>query len=311
VFDKTRIAIIAIAVIIPISLIVIWNSAQFQEVPETSLKNQKVVALASFFPLYEFTKEVGKEKVDVLLIIPAGVEPHDWEPSIQDIQRIQQADIIIINGVGFENWLDSIEKSNSDIVIIDSSSGVDIIKEVEIEEHEDEHHDSSLGDPHIWLNPNLAKIQVKNIANGLIELDSDNSQYYRDNSENYIKKLDDLDSKIRNELSTCKKDFVAFHNAFTYFANEYGLNQHTITSTDPHDEPTSKTLEQIINLAKEMKIQVIFSEEGVDKRTSEVIANEIGGKVLILSPLEISETNTSYIEKMEANLDNLKEALCN
>jgi zinc transport system substrate-binding protein len=311
VLDKTRVAIIAIAVIIPISLMVIWNSAQFQEFPNTSVENQKIVALASFFPLYEFTKEVGKENVDVSLIIPAGVEPHDWEPSIQDMQQIQQADIIIINGVGFENWLDSIEKSNSDLVIIDSSNGINIIKEVEIDEHEDEHHDSSLGDPHIWLNPNLVKIQVKNIANGLIELDPDNSQYYHDNSEDYIKKLDALDSKIRNELLDCKKDFVAFHNAFTYFAAEYGLNQHTIISSDPHDEPTSKTLEQIINLAKEMKIQIIFSEEGVDKRTSEVIANELGGKVLILSPLEISETSTSYIEKMEGNLDNLKEALCN
>ncbi|MEX2059501.1 MAG: metal ABC transporter substrate-binding protein, partial [Nitrosopumilaceae archaeon] len=95
----------------------------------------------------------------------------------------------------------------------------------------------------IWLNPSLAKIQVKNIAEGLIELDPDNGPYYHDNSENYIKKLDTLDSKIRDELSNCSKDFVAFHNAFTYFAKEYGLNQHTIVSNEPHGEPTSKTLE--------------------------------------------------------------------
>ena len=303
--DKTRAAIIAISIIIPLSSIAIWNSGHSLAFPETSVKNQKIVALASFFTLYDFTKEVGKDRVDVSLIIPAGVEPHDWEPSIQDIQQIQQADIIIVNGVEFENWLESIEKLNLELVIVDSSTGINIIKEI-VDEHE-----SSLGDPHIWLNPNMAKIQVKNIANGLIELDPENSQYYNDNYKRYINKLDALDSKIRNELSTCKKDFVAFHNAFTYFVKEYGLNQHTITSTDPHDEPTSKTLEQIINLAKEMKIQVIFTEEGVDKRISEVIANELGGKVLILSPLEISETNTSYIEKMETNLDNLKEALCN
>ncbi|MGI0076231.1 MAG: metal ABC transporter solute-binding protein, Zn/Mn family, partial [Nitrosopumilaceae archaeon] len=85
----------------------------------------------------------------------------------------------------------------------------------------------------------------------------------------------------------------------------------TIVSNEPHGEPTSKTLEEIISLAKEMKIQVIFTEEGVDKRTSGVIAKELGGKALTLSPLEISKTNTSYIEKMEENLVNLKEALCN
>ena len=308
--NQTRAAIVAISVIIPISIIGVWNSAQFQGFPETSVKNQKIVALASFYPLYEFTKEVGKNKVDVSLIIPAGVEPHDWEPSIQDLQRMQQADIIIINGIGFENWLERIEKSNLEITIIDSSNGINIIKEIDIDEHEDSNHNSSLGNPHIWLNPSLAKIQVKNIANGLIKLDPDNSLYYQDNSENYIKKLDILDSKIRNELLNCSKDFVAFHNAFTYFAKAYGLNQHTIVSSNPQDESTSKTLEEIINLAKEMKIQVIFTEEGVDKRTSEVIAKELGGKVLTLSPLEMSDANTSYIEKMETNLANLKEALC-
>ncbi len=310
-FNQTRAAIIAITLIIPLSTIAMWNSTRFQEFTETSVENQKIVALASFYPLYEFTKEVGKDKVDVSLLVPPGIEPHDWEPSIQDLQRIQQADIIIINGIGFENWFKDIEKLNSELTIIDSSNGINIIKEIDIDEHEDSNYDSSLGDPHIWLNPSLAKIQVKNIAGGLIELDPDNSPYYHDNSENYIKKLDVLDSKIRNELSNCSKDFVAFHNAFTYFAKEYGLNQHTIVSNEPHGEPTSKTLEKIINLAKEMKIQVIFTEEGVDKRTSEVIAKELGGKVLILSPVEISETNITYIEKMEANLVNLKEALCN
>jgi len=311
VFNQTRAAIIAIALIIPLSTIAMWNSTRFQEFTETSVENQKIVALASFYPLYEFTKEVGKDKVDVSLLVPPGIEPHDWEPSIQDLQRIQQADIIIINGIGFENWFEDIERLNSELTIIDSSNGINIIKEVNSDQHKDSHLDASLADPHIWLNPSLAKIQVKNIAGGLIELDPDNSPYYHDNSENYIKKLDILDSKIRNELSNCSKDFVAFHNAFIYFAKEYGLNQHTIVSNEPHGEPTSKTLEKIINLAKEMKIQVIFTEEGVDKRTAEVIAKELGGKALTLSPLEISETNTSYIEKMEANLVNLKEALCN
>ena len=310
-FNQTRAAIIAITLIIPLSTIAMWNSTRFQEFTETSVENQKIVALASFYPLYEFTKEVGKDKVDVSLLVPPGIEPHDWEPSIQDLQRIQQADIIIINGIGFENWFEDIERLNSELTIIDSSNGINIIKEVNSDQHKDSHLDASLADPHIWLNPSLAKIQVKNIAESLIELDPDNSLYYHDNSENYIKKLDVLDSKIRNELSNCSKDFVAFHNAFIYFAKEYGLNQYTIVSNEPHGEPTSKTLEKIINLAKEMKIQVIFTEEGVDKRTSEVIAKELGGKALTLSPLEISETNTSYIEKMEANLVNLKEALCN
>ncbi len=125
-------------------------------------------------------------------------------------------------------------------------------------------------------------------------------------------KLDTLHSKIKTELDGCKKDFVAFHDAFSYFAHEYDLNQHTvIQSNSPHSEPTSKKLEDIIQLAKSLDIDIIFAEEGVDIRTSQVIANEIGGKVLILSPLEVVEDDSSYIKKMEENLSNLKEALCN
>ncbi|MEK6944745.1 MAG: zinc ABC transporter substrate-binding protein, partial [Thermoproteota archaeon] len=109
-----------------------------------------------------------------------------------------------------------------------------------------------------------------------------------------------------------KKDFISFHSAFTYFADQYGLVQHSIIeSNEPHAEPTSKNLENIINLAKNLDIDVIFTEEAVDTRTSEVIADEIGGTVLVLSPLEIGDKNTDYIEKMEQNLLYLKEGLCN
>ena len=118
--------------------------------------------------------------------------------------------------------------------------------------------------------------------------------------------------KIKTELNGCKKDFVAFHDAFSYFAHEYDLNQHTIIqSNSPHSEPTSKKMEEIIQLAKSLDINIIFTEEGIGVRTSQVIANEIGGKVLILSTLEIVEDESSYIEKMEENLLNFKEVLCN
>ena len=307
--NQTRAAIIAIAVIIPLSSIAVLNSAQSLEFAESSKNESKIVVMASFFPLYEFAKEVGKDKVDVSLLVPQGVEPHDWEPSIQDLQRVLKADIVVINGMGFEKWIEDVEKVNSDLVIIDSSVGIRILNDY-VNEHDDQ-HDLPAEDPHIWLNPLFAKIQVQNIANGLKKIDPSNVEFYNDNSENYIKKLDSLDLKIRNELSDCKKDFIVFHSAFTYFANEYGLNQHTIlSSNEPHGEPTSKNLEKIIKLAKEMKISTIFTEEAVDQRTSQVIANELGGRVLTLSPLEVSNSNISYIEKMEENFANLKEVLC-
>jgi len=305
---QVKVVIIAIGIIIPISAILVWSSNQSISSPIIQTNEQKITAIASFWPLYEFTKQVGKDKVDVSIIVPFGVEPHDWEPTVKDLQRLQQADLVIINGVGFENWVHDFESIEPNVVIVDTSNGISIIEE--LDEHDDH---ESFGDPHIWLNPVMAQKQVANIADALIEIDQTNENYYNNNANSYIEKLDVLDKKITNELSMCeKKDFIAFHEAFSYFADQYGLNQHTILeSTDPHSEPTSRNLENVINLAKNLDLNVIFTEETVDIRTSEVIANEINGKVLVLSPLEIGDDNTSYIEKMEQNLLHLKEALCN
>ncbi|MGI0002787.1 MAG: metal ABC transporter substrate-binding protein [Nitrosopumilaceae archaeon] len=298
---QSKAAIIAIAVVIPLASFAVWNMDSSEVSYVTENKNQKIVAITSFYPIYEFTKNVGGNKVEVTQLIPFGIEPHDWEPTVKDLQSMHQADLIIINGIGFENWANDFASTNSNVIIVDTSKGIT--------------NDSLINqaDPHIWLNPVMVQTQVANIADALMEIDPANREYYNTNANSYILRLDQLDQKIKNELSQCeKKDFVAFHSAFSYFAEQYGLTQHTILeSNEPHDEPTSKNLENIINLAKSLDIDVIFTEEAVDTRTSQVIADEIGGTVLVLSPLEIGDQNTDYIAKMEQNLANLKEGLCN
>lgn len=307
--NQVKLAILAIIVVIPIASFSVWATDSNLQVNQTE-DSSKIQAIASFYPLYDFAKEVGKDKVDVQLLVPSGVEPHDWEPTIHDVQLIQKSNLIIINGIGFENWVDSLEELNYSGNIVDTSEGILILDSGIIDEHEADEHRHQSGDPHIWLNPVLAKIQVQNIADAFIQQDPENQEFYQTNAKNYIKKLDNLDNKIRNELSTCNRDFIAFHDAFSYFADEYDLQQHTIiTSNDPHAEPTAKTLEKVINTARELQIQVIFTEETVDTRISNVIANEIGGKILILSPIEIG-ADGNYISRMTQNLNNLKEALC-
>ena len=297
--NQVSIAIVAIIIIIPLLSFGVWNSDSgvfFEKVDEKS----KIVAIASFYPLYEFTKEIGGEKVDVSLLVPQGVEPHDWEPTIKDIQKIHQADLIIINGNGFENWVDKIDSSTVSIINSGRSFG-----------WSNSNEPTKPLDYHYWLNPLSAKLQIKDITNGLIEADPENEIYYKNSKKAYDLKLDTLHLKIQTELDGCKKDFIAFHDAFSYFAHQYDLNQHTVIQSNvPHSEPTSKKLENVLELAKRLEIDIIFSEEGVDSRTSEVIANELGGRVLVLSPLEVVEDSSSYIEKMEENLLNLKEALC-
>ena len=308
--EQTKVAILAITVIIPILSLLVWNSDQ--AIISASSDSTQITVIASFYPLYEFTKQVGKEKVEVLLLVPPGVEPHDWEPTITDLQKMLQSNLIVINGIGFENWVDDIDTVNSKVMVVDTSEGISLISDSFFQKDENKHHDDySLADPHIWLNPLMAKIQVSNIADALIQIDPNNKIFYQENTKSYISKLEQLDEKIKNELSTCKKDFIAFHKAFSYFAIQYELNQHTIiNSNNPNIEPTSKTLEEIINIAKNSGINVIFTEDAVNARTSEVIATEIGARVLVLSTMEIMNGNSNYIMKMENNLSNLKEALC-
>ncbi|KAF6246030.1 metal ABC transporter substrate-binding protein [Nitrosopumilus sp. b2] len=303
---QTKMAIIAISIVIPISSLIVYGTNPNLE-PTTS-DNSKLQVISSFNPLHEFAQNIGKDKVDATLLVPIGVEPHDWEPTIKDVQKMQASDLIIINGIGFENWVDKLGENNYQGTIVDTSDGI-IVKDSEKDNHEDE-HDHESGDPHIWLNPVYAKTQVQNIADAFSKHDPQNQQYYQSNAKSYIEELDLLDLQIRNELSNCNSDFVAFHDAFSYFAEEYDLHQHTIiSSNDPHGEVTAKTLENVITTAKELDIKIIFSEDTVDSKTSQVIANEIGGKVLVLSPLEVASDGT-YIQKMIENLENLKEALC-
>ena len=289
---QTKMAIVAIAVVIPLTSVVVYGTNANQEF--TSNDNSKLQAISSFNPLHEFSQIVGGEKIDVTLLVPVGVEPHDWEPTIKDVQQMHKSDFIIINGIGFENWVDNLIENNYQGTIVDTSKQI-LIKET---------------DPHIWLNPVFAINQVGNIALAFSNSDPENGEYYMTNAAKYSEELHSLDSKIRTDLTDCKRDFIAFHDAFSYFADEYDLNQHTIVATtNSHGEVTAKTLENVISTARELNIKVIFSEETVNTKTSQIVANEIGGKVLVLSPLEIvSEDN--YISKMTQNLENLKEALC-
>lgn len=305
---ETKLALAAILVVVPISLYAVWDTGQVQGLSDVD-KQDKVQVVTSFFPLFDFAREVGGDKVEVSILVPPGVEPHDWEPSIKELQKLQNADLILINGLGFETWVDDLDSLNeSDLKIVDTSKGIKGL----LDSGEDHHHEHNEDyDPHVWLNPKMAQSQVTNIVKALSEVDPKNKDFYQNNGETYIQKLDSLDKKIRSELQGCKKDFISFHSAFSYFSREYGLNQHTILeSTDSNVEPTSKKIERVVLLARELGIKTIFSEDAVDTRTPHVVAVEIGGNIMTLSTLERANYDSRYIEKMENNLSNLKEALC-
>ena len=188
-------------------------------------------------------------------------------------------------------------------------------EDVHEEEHEEEHELDHVYDPHVWLDPILAKQQVMNIANRMAASDPDNSETYLGNAKSYSDQLDTLDQEIRTELSSCKKDtFVPFHNAFSYFAERYNL--HTlavIQEFSPETPVTAKDIEELIHFAEDNDIKYFFTEENRNPKIAERLASELGGDILLFSPLEslTEEDNpdTTYFDKMKDNMDNLKIAL--
>ena len=261
--------------------------------------SHKLVVVSSILPIDEFVKKVGGDMIESSLIIPAGIEPHDFDPTISQIQTISSADVLVYNGLGIENWLTKIESAHK----IDASNGLNA-------SYSDKRNMTL--DPHVWLDPLLAKKQVENIRDGLILIDPNNKDAYNSNAKSFLADLDELDKTIRTQLESCKKkDFISFHNSFSYFAKRYGLNQHSISESGPEAEVTSARLVEIINVAKNLNLDVIYSEELMDPRYALVIAQEIpNGKVLVLSPIEGLTKNEQnggirYIDKMHENIRNL------
>jgi zinc transport system substrate-binding protein len=296
----------AIAVIVPLAVIA--------STPSETVDDSRIKVVASFFPLYDFARSIAGDRAEVTSMVPSGIEPHDWEPTIRQISDANSADLFIYNGAGFESWVQNIEAE----LVIDTSSGLELLEAVEEEAHNGEEKEEEHGgtDPHIWLDPILAKQQVEKIRAGFVQVDPDNAQYYNDNAARFAAELDTLDASIRSELSECRaQDFIAFHNAFSYFANRYGLTQHSLHGGLPEGEVPPQRLQEIVDLANELKIDTIYSEELVDPRLAQVIADEIpNGKVLVLSPIEgleeeEAEAGLGYIDKMQQNLTNLKAGL--
>ena len=257
--------------------------------------SDKLQIYTSVYPIYDFTKKIGGEKIAVYNMTKAGAEPHDFEITSKDMANLSKADLFIYNGGGMEHWVDSVKEALN-IKYVDSSSNIN--------------NENNL-DPHFWLSPKNAKIQMENIKNGLIEIDSDNKNYYESNYNLYANRLDELDNKIKISLSNIKnRNLVLTHPAFGHFCKEYSLNQIAIA----RDEADPKAMAEIITFIKNNDIKAIFYEEFSSSKLVDSIAKETQIKILTLNPIEsLSEENIEagedYFSIMEKNLISLLDGL--
>ncbi|MDQ3239119.1 MAG: zinc ABC transporter substrate-binding protein [bacterium] len=274
---------------------------------ETQIDDGRIDVVVSFYPLFEFTKNIGGNLINVHSITPPGVEPHDFEPTVGDVLKLNRADLVIFNGAGFESWAKRVasDLENKDNLILDISNTIsDLI-----------YDQDKVANPHFWVDPILAKEQVTAIGNSLIEIDPKNMAIYDQNKKEYVRKLDLLDSEIREGLSRCtNKTVIVSHDAFGYYAKRYNLEMIGVSGLSPLEEPSAAKIADIVELAKSKNIKYIFFDSLVSPKLAETLANEIGGGTLELDSIEgISEADKlnglDYFSIQRQNLKNLKIAL--
>jgi len=256
------------------------------------LPSDKINVVTTIAPQKELIKSVGKDFVNITVLVPPGAEPHTFEPTPSQMRAVANADLYIMNGAGLEFWMDRLLQVNKKMLVVDTSKGIDLIWE-----------SGGEADPHIWLSLRNAIVQLENIYQGLVQVDPDNRDFYLKNKEEYVQKLQSLDAELNQSFSNAhRKIFVVHHPAWTYFARDYNLDQ--VPLMENEKEPGPKYLGEVIELARKNNITSVFVEPEFNPKAAEVIAKEMNASIIDLDPLA-----ENYLENMRHAGQKIAESL--
>ena len=264
-------------------------------------------------PVYLFTKAVTGDVAEVDILVKPGTEVHEYQGTPANVKAIATANVVIKNGLGLEEFLsDTIKNAgNSQLVEIDVSKGIEPINKISpidktVGGEDDHDHEHRFGNPHIWLDPVLAKQQIINIRDGLIMADPGNKANYQTNAASYIQKLDNLNNEFQQTLKkTPNCTFITFHDAFPYLAKRYNLKQVAVVEI-PEKQLSPTDVQKVVNTVKKYKTKVLFSEPGLDNKLLTSISQDLQLTVKTLDSLETGDTNPDYYFKaMKTNLQSL------
>ncbi|MDN4072093.1 metal ABC transporter solute-binding protein, Zn/Mn family [Fictibacillus terranigra] len=284
---------------------------------EAAHKNKKIQINTTIFPLEDFAAKIGGKYVNVQNVVPAGIEPHDYEPTIQTMSKLTDGDIFIYNGAGLEGFADkAIDTLNQDqTMVVKASEGISLAEAQEEHEGQKEHHEHGDVDPHVFIDPLHSIKMAENIKNALVKKDSPHKEYYEKNFEDLKSQIAALDQDFKTLMKgSHKKEILVSHAAYGYWEKRYGLKQIPISGLSPSNEPTQKQLQQIINLSKKHQIRYVLFEDNVKPRVADTVKSEVGAEALSFHNLESpSQKDISgkqdYISLMEKNINILKKVL--
>lgn len=251
----------------------------------------RLSVMCSLFPVYDFTREIAGSFADVRLLLPPGVEPHEYEPSPRDVKALNDADVFIFTGAGMEHWAEKISQSLSDTLIVDASKGINTVS----------------NDPHIWLDLSLAQEMVMNISAGLSEADPDNSQTYARNAQALCSELRELDGKF---MAMKKDKALIFAGEFSagYFVRRYGFDY--VSAYDGENEPSVRRMAEVIKYINEHKARYIFADIGGISQVTRAISEQSGAEILTFGTGHVvGNDGITFLKMMNDNYKNVSEAM--
>ncbi|MDP2913288.1 MAG: zinc ABC transporter substrate-binding protein [Candidatus Omnitrophota bacterium] len=285
------------------SLVVFFPAAVFANAQDAKDAGGLQV-VTTLFPTYDFAKQVGKDKVNVSLLLPPGIEAHAFEPKPSDIVKINKADIFIYTGKYMEPWVEDALKgvSNRNLLVVDASAGIEIAVK------------DGCRDPHIWLDLGNAQVMVERIAKALARKDPANSDFYSSNAREYNTRLAALDKRFKETLSGCRQKTLIYggHSAFGYFARRYGLRHDSpYAGFSPDAEPTPKAIAKLVDKIRQSGMKHVFHEELLDPKVARTIASETGAHLMLLHGAhnvsrDELKNGATFLQFMEEDLDKLK-----
>lgn len=305
-----------IAVLLTFFLIIGAIFIALGNINKDNKQRDKITVVTSLFPEYDFVKQIGKDKVDVKILLPPGTESHTYEPTPKDIVSINEADMFIYTSNQMEPWAEKIAESidSKDTIILQAGQDINLI---EIEHDHEEGNEEHATDAHIWLNPLNAIKMVENITDKLCEISKENEEYFRSNANAYIEELKKLDTEIEETVKSSKTKKLVFGGEFAYI---YFLNRYNLEYATAYDgcgegaEPSAKKIKEIIDTMNNEKIPVIFYEELSAGKIAKMIAEETDAKALVFNTAHNVtnadlENGVTYISIMRENVDKIKVAL--
>ena len=282
---------------------------------------EKIQVIASIYPVADMVRQVGGDHVAVTCVLPPGASPHTFEPKPSLVRAFSSARIFFMIGAGLEFWAGKfIKLAGPNLMTVVLSRGVHLIASTE-HDHENHPHEKepttlnnepSVANPHIWLDPVIAKSMVDKITAALSKVDPVHLPYYNQRSRNYLKVLDRLDHRIAAETAGFNnKKYVSFHASWDYFARQYGFEPVGVIEAAPGRNPTPLQIKNIIAAIKRYHIRAVFAEPQLNPRAAEIIAREAHVKVLLLDPIGGPKQpyGNTYVDLMTHNLNILKEAM--